>query len=77
MVEIFAEAADRFQAGESIEQIVGSYSSELGAELRELLTVVGYAEQMAAAPVPQPSKVPPQGRETDLSAAGGHPPCRI
>jgi len=52
--EYFAEAADRLQGGEPIEQILADYPLAVRAELQTLLAVVEMAEQVAAITPPQP-----------------------
>ncbi len=51
----FAEAVARFEAGETIAQIVASYPVSMRDELTDMLTIVGAVENMARAPVPRPS----------------------
>ena len=46
--EYFAEAADRLQGGETIERIITDYPLAVRSELRDLLAVVEFAEQIAA-----------------------------
>lgn len=50
----FAEAVARFEAGESVAEIVASYPLSMRNELNDLLTIVGAVEDMAHAPVPRP-----------------------
>lgn len=50
----FAEAVARFEAGESIADIVASYPASMRDELHDMLTIVGAVEEMAHAPVPRP-----------------------
>jgi LysM repeat protein len=53
MEDYFAEAVDRLQAGETIEQILADYPDEVAQELHLLLLVVELAEQTAAQAPPQ------------------------
>ncbi|MCS6827553.1 MAG: LysM peptidoglycan-binding domain-containing protein [Caldilinea sp.] len=53
MEDYFAEAVDRLQAGETIEQILADYPDEVAQELHPLLLVVELAEQTAAQAPPQ------------------------
>jgi LysM repeat protein len=53
--DIFAAAASRLEAGESIPDILASYPSALHDELLEMLAIVQVTEQMRTAPVPRPS----------------------
>ncbi|GIV75142.1 MULTISPECIES: LysM peptidoglycan-binding domain-containing protein [Caldilinea] len=53
MEEYFAEAVDRLQAGETIEQILADYPDEVAQELHSLLMVVELAEQVAAQAPPR------------------------
>lgn len=53
MEDYFAEAVDRLQAGETIEQILADYPDKVAQELHPLLLVVELAEQTAAQAPPQ------------------------
>jgi LysM repeat protein len=53
--DIFASAASRLQAGESIPDILASYPPSMHDELLEMLAIVEVTEQMRTATVPRPS----------------------
>jgi LysM repeat protein len=53
--EIFAEAAERVQAGEPVEAVLTSYPTEYQQRLRDLLAIVGTASELHQAPIPMPA----------------------
>jgi LysM repeat protein len=53
--DLFAEAAARVQAGESLDTVLATYPSEYQTSLRELLTIVSVATQIHQMPAPIPS----------------------
>ncbi len=80
MDELFAEAIERLQAGESLDAIVAPHAPLVEAELRALLAVVDEIGALAAQPVPQRSAtrrsafraqflVEAAAREAELQAA--------
>ena len=53
--EMFDEAVERLEAGESADQIISSYPVSTQDELRDMLMIVQVAEKIRQAPVPRPS----------------------
>lgn len=53
--QLFAEAAERIQAGEPFEVVVASYPAAARRQLRELLAIVVVANEISQADVPAPS----------------------
>lgn len=71
--QLFAEAAERIQAGEPFEVVVASYPAAVRRQLRELLAIVVVANEISQAEVPVPSESRSTMRRTAfLRAAALH-----
>jgi LysM repeat protein len=68
--EVFAEAVDRIEAGESLEQVLASYPPTAREELFEMLSIIQVAQDIRHDPIPRPSQARrTAAKESFLAAA--------